>query len=75
MTVTTSNVGTPFAAWFGDVATSDITKVDDTHYSVVPPPSTPDQDNEGIALQLADSVSGTTLSGTPTQANGSGTAP
>ena len=40
-------------------ATSDITRVDDTHVSIVPPPSPPDQDNEGIALQLADSVTGT----------------
>ena len=60
VTVAASNVASPVAAWFGDVATSDITRVDDTHVSVVPPPSTPDQDNEGIALQLADSVTGTT---------------
>ena len=60
VTVAASNAASPVAAWFGDVATSDITRVDDTHVSIVPPPSPPDQDNEGIALQLADSVTGTT---------------
>ena len=58
VTVATSDVGTPEAAWFGAVATSDITPVDATHFSVVPPPSTAAQDNEGIAVQFADSVNG-----------------
>ncbi len=59
VTVTTSGVGTPLAAWFGVVATSNITPVDATHFSVVPPPSVVSQDNEGISVQLADSVAGT----------------
>jgi hypothetical protein len=59
VTVTTSGVSTPLAAWFGVVATSDITPIDATHFSVVPPPSVASQDNEGISVQFADSVAGT----------------
>jgi hypothetical protein len=59
VTVNASGIGTPIAAWFGVVATSDITTVDPTHFSVVPPASVPSQDNEGISVQLADSANGT----------------
>ncbi|MBV9953603.1 MAG: fibronectin type III domain-containing protein [Acidimicrobiia bacterium] len=57
--VASSGVAAPIAAWFGDVATNAITAVDDTHYSVVPPKSSASQDNEGIAVQLADQTNGT----------------
>ena len=60
VTVAATNAGAPEAAWFGDVATSNITQVDATHYTVVPPASVPaSQGNEGVSVELADSVNGT----------------
>jgi predicted phage tail protein len=58
--VAATNAAAPVAAWFGDVATNNITPVDATHFSVVPPASVPaSQGNEGVSVELADPVNGT----------------